>query len=60
MLREGDMDSHHFEPMSAGAVNADYLTYVLVFVMIFGSMVTGVFAWGGVWPWGFVDPTLFM
>ncbi|NJN48704.1 MAG: hypothetical protein HC805_01480 [Alkalinema sp. RL_2_19] len=51
---EDYMDSRHFEPIQTAAPHDEHLTYLLVFVMILLSVVTGVFSWG------FVVPQLFM
>lgn len=48
------MDTQHIESTQASDSHGDALVYLLVFVMILISMLTGVFSWG------FVVPDLFM
>jgi hypothetical protein len=48
------MNSHHFDSLHEAAPYEDSLIYLLVFVMILLSVITGIFSWA------FVEPDLFM
>lgn len=48
------MNSHHFESAHESLPYGDILIYLLVFLMISVSVLTGIFSWA------FVTPDLFM